>query len=431
MKWILIVLLAALPLQQARAELASRFGIGPVSSAMGATSLFQGRPSAYQTFNAPAALGFIRRVEVNLGAQYMDPRIRPFGRVLIEANGTQGEFNTAGVLAGGGQYLALALPFGRVRPLTVGAAIYLPFSTLLRVSGTPVNHPFYPLYTDISRNFFFIVGAGYELIDGLAVGVNLRSTTKSIANYTLRSNNSVNYSASAVEGRSQTRPSFSVVYDNERAREGGTPYSLGLTYRAKAGLETRLAADVTVFVPVQGELNSVPAFSPAEWTLAGSLRAWEKWTFSADAAWLKWSAYTSPYGTGNINTQVIGSNRKEAGFRDVPVGRFGVNRQTTQNGFVQKISYRAGYQLHPSPVPNQTGDSNFVDNKRHLFSAGLGLGVQSPFHEAELIDLDLFFQYNWLVRRAVRKDSATNVGAPGYTTGGKILVYGVGATFKF
>ena len=81
--------------------------------------------------------------------------------------------------------------------------------------------------------------------------------------------------------------------------------------------------------------------------------------------------------------------------------------------------------------PEQSLDSNFVDNDRHAFTAGFGLGWHNPFRDGDIIDLDFFAQYNWLRNRKITKISATNIGAPGYSTGGKILLYGAGATFRF
>lgn len=427
----LLLLLSLLGAPAAEAQIGAVFGTGPVSSAMGATSIRQGRPNAYQVYGAPAALGFLRDVEVNVGAQYMKPDLKSFGTLVLNSNGTLGEFPSAGVMEGGGELLAFAFPIGKERPLTLAAAFYLPFSTLVRVSGNPVNYPFYPIYNDISRNLFFVVGAGYELFDGWGLGVNVRSTTKSTAVYALRADNSVNYSASAVEAKSQSRLSFSLVYNNER-KNPGSAWSLGAMYRAKAGLETKLAADITAFVPVQGELVSLPSFSPAEWVLMASWRPSARWIFSLDAAWVLWSDYVSPYGSGNINSYVIGDARQTAGFKDIPVPRAGAEySKPLDSGALRRISYRGGYLFHPSPVPDQKEDSNFVDNDRHAFTAGLGLGFKNPWRDTDLIDLDIFFQYNWLARRDVTKNSSTNVGAPGYTTGGKIFLYGLGGSMRF
>lgn len=414
-----------------KAQIGAVFGTGPLSGALGGTSLHQGRPTPYSAYGAPAALGFLRNVEVSVGAQYMKPDLKPYGTVVLNSNGTLGEFRTAGVLEGGGQLLAIAIPFGRERPLTVGAAFYLPFGTLVRVSGNPVNYPFYPLYNDVARNLFFVVGAGFEIFEGWAIGVNMRSTTQSVALYALRADNTVNYSASAVEARSQSRLSFSLVYDRSRG-DPESAWSLGAMYRAKAALETKLSADITAFVPVQGELTSLPSFNPAEWVLMASWKPAREWTLSFDAAWVRWSEYVSPYGSGNINSYVIGDARKDAGFKDIPVPRVGAEYSWLREGKTfQKLAYRAGYLFHPTPVPDQTRDSNFVDNDRHSFTGGVGLGFKNPWRDNDLMELDFFAQYNWLVRREIRKISSTNVGAPGYATGGNILLYGMAGSIRF
>jgi Outer membrane protein transport protein (OMPP1/FadL/TodX) len=417
----------------ARAEMASLFGIGPVSSSMGGTALQEGHSNPYQVYSAPAALGFLRTVEVSVAAQYMAPGVKPFGTLVLNSNGTLGQFNTAGVLPGGGSILGFALPIGKERPLVLGGAIYLPFSTLLRVSGSPVDYPFYPLYNDISRNFFFVLGAGYELFDGWSLGLNVRSTTHSNTSYVLRSDSSVNYSASAVEARSDSRLSYSFVYDQGRRHpEVEHPFSAGAMYRAPAGMESKLGADVTAFVPVQGQLVSMPFYTPAEWVLMGSWKAFDHWTFSGDFSWVKWSKYVSPYGVGNINSYAVGARQQPADFHDVAVYRLGAEREHLLDFHsLKRLVYRAGYQIHPSPAPDQHGDTNFVDNNRQMFSAGLGLGWLNPWREASLIDLDFFFQYNWLLRRQVVKDTSTNVGSPGYSTGGNILLFGAGGSLRF
>lgn len=426
---LLFALLSAAP---AHAELASLFGMGPKSQAMGGVALIQGEANPYQVYSAPASLGFLRRMEIDFGAQYFQPNIRPYGTLNLNAAGTQGDFSDAGVLPGGGSLLAFAVPLGRLRPLTLGGSIYLPWTSLIRISGSPVDYPFYPLYTDLSRNFFFVVGAGYEPFDGWAVGVNVRSTTKSTVNYVLRSDSTVNYSASATEAKSQSRLSYSVLYDHERANPGGAAFTVGAMYRGFAGMETKLGADVSAFVPVQGVLISDPAYTPAEYVLMGTWRAWDKWIFSGEVSRVMWGAYVSPYGSGNINTYVIGDKAQPANFHDVTVPRIGVEfKETLRGESVKALAYRVGYQYHPSPVPDQTGDSNFVDENRHLFSAGFGVEVANPWHEADLIDLDLFFQYNLLKNRQVSKASAQNVGAPGYLAGGNILLFGGGISLRF
>jgi long-chain fatty acid transport protein len=414
----------------AKAEMPSLFGIGHRSMSMGGAALNQGQYSSYQVYTAPAALGYLRRVEFSFGMQQFDPKIKGVGLVRVNSAGTQGDFRDSGVLGGGGSLISFGLPLGTQRPLTLGGAIYLPFTSMIRISGTPVDYPFYPLYTDISRNFFFVVGAGYEFVDGWAFGINFRSTTKSTVNYALRSDNSVNYSASATEAKSESRLSYSLIYDHGR-RNPEKPWSMGLMYRGKSGMETKIQADVSAFAAVQGELNSMPSYTPAEIVLMGSFRA-RQWTFTGDISRVQWSDYQSPYGSGNINSYVIGERASKASFKDITVFRYGMQQEFPMRAkLLKKLTLREGYQFHPSPVPDQTGDSNFLDNDRHMFSGGLGFTLPSPLRENDTLDIDLFFQYNWLKKRTVVKDTSTRVGAPGYETSGSILLYGLGTTLRF
>jgi long-subunit fatty acid transport protein len=423
----LIFLFAILCATSAAANTASIFGLGPVSISMGGTTVLHGEANAFQTFSQPAALGFLHHVEAALGFQSMDPKLKPFGTLVLNSNGTQGDFASAGVLGGSGQNLAFAFPIGKKEhPFTVGAAFYLPSDSMVRVSGAPVNYPFYPLYNDIARNAFFVIGAGYELGAGIAAGVHMRSSIKSTAQYQLRADNNINYSASAVEARSTTRFSFALLWDLEKKFQ--KPWTVGLSYRAKSYLETKLAADITAFVPIQGELVSIPAFSPAEWILSTATRIGGSTFVSFDLARIQWNEYTYPYGTGNINSFIIGQGQsRSAGFKNIWVPRVGMEKRWS------RWRLRAGYFYYPSPVPDQTGDTNFVDNKRHVFSAGLGYHMPKPWSDdpQQYLKLDAFFQWNELVERRIQKTRATNIGAPGYTTGGHIVVYGAAASLSF
>lgn len=410
--------------------MASLFGIGQKSMAMGGAALNQGMYGPAQVYSAPAALGYLRRVEFSFGAQYFSANLQPFGTLVLNSNGTRGNFPESGVLPGGGSTLAFALPLGRTRPLTLGGTVYLPFTTLIRVSGSPVDYPFYPLYNDISRNFFFVVGAGYEIIDGFALGVNVRSTTKSTVNYVFRSDNTINYTASATEAKSESRLSFSLLYDNGR-KDPTRPWTIGGMYRAKSGMETKIMADVSAFVALQGELNSMPTYTPSELVLMGSGKI-EYFTISGDVARVRWSEYVSPYGTGNINSYAIGNRLAQANFKDITVFRLGLQQDLkTGARTVKRVYLREGYQYHPSPVPDQTGDTNFVDATRHMFSGGVGLSLQHPFRDDDVFDLDFFLQYNKLNKRSITKAASTNVGAPGYEASGHILLYGMGASMRF
>lgn len=401
---------------------------------MGGVTTVQGEPDPFNTYSNPAMLGELHVATVSVGVLYMDPRLSSFGRLVLDSTGVQGDFHGSGVLPGLGNTLGLAFPVGpKSHPLTVGAAFYVPSGSLVRVSGDPVDWPFYPLYKDLSRNAFFIVGAGYRIWGPLHAGVNFSSTTESVAIYKLRADNTINYSSSIVEARTRTKLSFALLYDFALKQENPHNFSLVAMYRAASALETKLAADISSFVPVQGELVSTPSYSPAEWLLGWSAKLNEHITLSADGAWVEWNKYSSPYGTGNINSYVIGSRYQGAGFKNIFVPHVGVQYKQVSDGSIRVYNYRGGVLYHPSPVPPQTGDTNFVDSDRWAFTGGFGLGIKNPWarDEGALISFDSFFQWNYLKKRQITKPQSTSIGAPGYLAGGKILNYGLNATLDF
>ncbi len=427
-------LLAILPLSAA-ASMGSMFGFGPHSMAMGGVNTIQDDASPFNSFSNPAQLGEISNVMISAGYLNMDVHLRSFGTLVLNSNGTQGDFNNSGVMSGSGETLGIAFPIGaRTHPLTIAASFYLPSGSLVRVTGSPVDYPFYPMYSDISKNMFFMVGLGYRIWNALHFGVGFSSTTESIALYQLRADNTINYSASAVEARTRTRISFSFLYDFAKKERNPHPLSLYLVYRAKSSLETKLYADISSFVPVQGVLNSTPSFSPSEWILGAAGNIGEHTKLSVDVSKVLWSEYSSPYGTGNINSYVIGTRQASAGFKDVIVPRVGLEHKILlAKPSIKILSYRAGGFYYSTPVPDQTGDTNFVDSKRITTTAGVGLGLKDPWAKKEdaLMQFDFFAQWNYLVRRNVTKALANNVGAPGYSSGGSIFVYGLNATFEF
>ncbi len=436
------------------------FGMGPVSVSMGTTSLRKGKVSVFHAHQNPAMLGYARDSEISVGLVNMDPHLKGFGTVVVDESGTVGVFDSSGVLGGRGQSVGILLPLGnKSRPLAIGINLYLSSNSLSRVSGPPINHPFYPLYQDVSRNTSYTVSLGYRIWQGLSLGFIGTTSLVSLADYQLTSNDSVSFSASAIEVRTIFRPGFALVYNADYDGCGcgcgcgcggrSDPYGwlFGLMYKPKSELNTKLTADVNVSaVPFSGELNSSPQFSPAELTFSASKRVSPSLVLAADVLYVEWSAYKNPFGDGNINSFIFGSGREATGFKDRVVPKIGgeYSWQTRRAAFKQ-WAIRSGYFYSKSPVPDQTLDSNFVVSDRHGISFGLGTSISNPWIESPVepqigsiagpknswIDFDLFLQLNYLVTRDVTKSSATHIGAPGYKAGGNIWVYGFHTSLNF
>ncbi len=439
----LLGLLTVFCVDQAHSGYGSVFGSGPVSVGMGTTNLHNGKVTPFHAHQQPAMLGFATTSEISIGLLNTDPHLNGFGTVVVDESGTLGVFDSSGVEGGRGQNIGLLLPIGKKsRPLSLGVNVYLSGKSLSRVSGPPVNHPFYPLYQDISRNTSYTVSVGYRIWNGLSVGLTGTTSLVSLADYQLTSTSNVSFSASAVEVRTVFRPGFSFVYDTRFSAEAGTNergWLLGFLYRAKSELSTKLTANVNISgVPITGELNSFPQFSPAEWTLSAAKQLNDRLSLALDLSYVQWSAYKNPFGDGNINSFTFGSGNAGAGFDDTIMPKLGAEYSwRTKKSAFKQWALRSGYFYAPTPVPDQSGNTNFADSDRHGISFGFGTSVTNPWAaasdkiEQDWIDFDLYVQLNHLVRRDIIKTNALSLGAPGYTTGGNIWTYGLHTSLNF
>lgn len=420
-KALLLSLLMAAP-SLLHAALPNMFGIGSRSMSMGMVSITD-KSTPFQAYSHPASLGFIDRFQAEIGVLSTDVQLDDFPDGLVVDN--QG-FATSGVLGGNGQTVGLAIPIGtKATHLTFAIAAYVPWDGISRVTGNPTNFPYYPMFQDITRNTYYTIAAGMRIWRGFSFGVGISSSLKTVAKYQFGQAASGNISASAAEVRSKAAPIVSGLY------RFSIPLIVGLQYRHRTFMETQINAelDTTIAGKFTGTLTSFPFYSPTEVMLSVAGKPFARWYASADVLWVNWSDYPLPFSTGNIQDFTVGNNQRTAGFTDEFVYRLGLQRSFVSETWFQNVQLRGGYQYHPSPVPDQTGDTNFADSNRH--SLTFGVGSERPIFGSQYLNLQAFFQWHKLVTRSFTKAPSSNIGAPGYQLGGHILVYGLGASLKF
>ncbi|MFU8802555.1 MAG: OmpP1/FadL family transporter [Bradymonadaceae bacterium] len=163
---------------------------------------------------------------------------------------------------------------------------------------------------------------------------------------------------------------------------------LGLSYRGAVSFGIRGANDLQIHGidaeddELQQQLNWVPAYSPSMASL-GLARPFRKTLVSADLRYTFWSDYRDTQGV-----------RPE--FSDRLSYRLGAEYTT-----VEDTRLRAGLGFEPTPIPDQTGRTNYVDNDRILLSMGsahhvhvMGVNVEASW----------FLQTHYLLPRETRKE---------------------------
>lgn len=198
--------------------------------------------------------------------------------------------------------------------------------------------------------------------------------------------------------------------------------------------------------PVIQPLDLVSAYSPARVSLSAAWVAEGGFTASVESTWRAWSRYLD-----NHNTQ--------PGFDDTFDVKVGVEWPVNQGTHA-----RAGIGYAPSPVPPQTGRTNYVDNDR--IAVGFGAGSDVTVWDLDLT-IDVGFQVQAFITERVDKargahpdcgegvvalcdefadieaDTALvraadtvglqtgNPGFPGYTHGGYLVAASIDVKWRF
>jgi long-chain fatty acid transport protein len=228
--------------------------------------------------------------------------------------------------------------------------------------------------------------------------------------------------------------------------------ALSLVYRheAKVELDVKAALDgqvdaTLVKVPARYTLDSytVDVFIPRQVVLGESYRPTDELSLNLDLTWVNWAAFESPisHSQTSLDVQVPPglidlppnpkpTNVADPHFQNRIVPRVGIEYRTPLDRHLT-LPLRVGYHYDHTPVPDQTGVTNYVDTDRHAFTLGMGVVLHEP---GELLPGDVRFdvQGEWsiLPTRVTLKDNpADYVGD--YRARGNIFVVGAVISLGF
>jgi long-chain fatty acid transport protein len=165
----------------------------------------------------------------------------------------------------------------------------------------------------------------------------------------------------------------------------------------------------------QAHTVSTDLFQPWQLTLGVAVRLTSRLLVTYDLGYAAWSEFPQPSSTLTLGLDIKQFNNQvkipgprtypAPGFRDIVIPRLGVEWRAVENGRLA-VDLRGGYSYEPSPVPDQTGASNFVDCDKHTFALGAGLTFihLRPVLERPLT-LDAHVAATWLPPRTTNKIS--------------------------
>jgi long-chain fatty acid transport protein len=439
----------ALVAAPARANEPDAYGLGSRASAMGSAVVADATDFSATYYN-PAALVGVRATSASLGYSYAANHLSTNGadNHVAPAHGVSGGIVAPGALFG--------------VPFAFGVGLYMPDTGLSQVEALHQETPRWALYQDRSSILFIAaclavrpvrwleVGGGIAFLAATKGQFQISGTADLLMPYNSQLRHEVDADLTAVR--------YPEV--GARVKIDGFGY-LGAAYRG----QTEIA--LSVGATLQGNINfaglAIPllynlasrtadAFLPQQFVLGASFQRVRRLRVNVDFTFVNWAAYESPTAvtTSKLNVQlppgtplVLPPSPKPVvvippDFSNRLVPRVGVEYVIPVAGGLRRldgddverrlieIPIRAGYVYERTPVPPQTGVTNFVDCDRHTLSIGTGITLNRPGSVLPgSLSLDVHGQVSILPERITYKSNPADFVGD-YRASGSML--GIGST---
>lgn len=424
---------------RAAASPADTFGLGSRSTALGSAVSADVRDFSASYYN-PSGLALARGLDLTAGYYYASHS--------LEMNGHDSRVDPVRGIVGG---LVAPGSIGFL-PFAFGIATFLPDDRLSRARASRQEDPRWVLYDNRTQLIFISANLAIRPVEWLSIGGGLTYLAATRGAFGI-SGTAVLPAGNRTEYDSQLRHEVDADLTTERYPQFGVTLrpterlDLALVYRHQAAIELDVDAELSgtvdatlIKVPARYTLDSytVNAFIPRQIVVGESFRPVDELSINLDLKWVEWSAFKSPVSRSRTTLDVnvppglieLPPNPKptqleEPGFSNRIVPELGVEyRLEVTRDLV--LPLRAGYVYERSPVPDQTGVTNYVDTDRHVLSFGTGVVLREP--GALLpgnVRFDTHAQWSILPTRVTLKENpADYVGD--YRARGSIL--NVGAT---
>lgn len=401
-----IVILSASPSAHAQAP-QDLFGLGFRDKATAGASSAVAPEAWAAAMHNPAALADLKGMNLGFSWGYAS-----FG--LLDVNG-----KSASVLDAHGTDLGLALPLARFWkkipfPVGLGLSLHLPDQFVVRMQAVPASEPRFILLDNYPHRVETAVGVGLAPWNFLHLGFGVQMLVH-------LQGDDMRVGIGARAGRKFGEMGIDTTIPYGAVPQGGIrlnatflpgaleKLSLGLFWREPYILRTHMniVADVDITGVVSGDtllfLKMNDHFTPRKFSLALSFPLFEALDLFAGMDFLQWSSFdggVSQYRMRldfGINPPLVEVHFPADNFHDTWVPHAGLLLRAGG------VDFAAGYAFVPSPVPDQTGFLNLLDNDRHVAGLGLGVHLGSPALWPHPVRLRSTFQYHHLMPRTETK----------------------------
>jgi len=412
------------------------FGTGPRAIALGGAYAALGRDAASVYYN-PASLTQVQRLHFELGYVYAQPHF------TINGDEHDVDFNRGTNI---GAVISTVIKGHRI---STGLNSFVPDDHVIRFLVLPTDHPHSPFTANANHTVVTVVAVGLEIFRWWSIGggLSILGDNKGGVKFKINENEASSGSLSSAIGSSFS-PTAGLWF---RPLEW---WQIGLSYREKVEMDLDLPNTIDI-PPLQAfdnnnvailrasrlilEAQSWSHFSPRQFQLGCAFTPLDRLLISTDLMFMEWSEMRSDApasavylsgGLADIFPTQNGQPPPDPNFHDTWNPSLGLEVKTL-TGYWLQMDLRGGYRYRPTPVPNQTGISNYLDSNTHVMAAGLGLTFRDPL---ELLprpfSLDSYFQFHQHeTRRTEKYDPSDQIGD--YTFAGYWIHIGANLTLRF
>jgi long-chain fatty acid transport protein len=436
----------------AAAHVPDTYGFGSRGAAMGGATSADATDFSAAYYN-PAGLVGATGVSISVGYVYGGNHLKMNGRDnnVADAHGLIGGIVAPGKLFG-------------VLPFAFGLATYLPDDGISRIKALRQETPRWELYDDRLSILFLTASVAVRPVSFLEIGGGLAFLAATRGRFAVSGRADVLRPYDSALRHEVDADLTSIRYPQVGARVKVADLGfVGLTYRGETKLPLSLDANLDgivdfagIEIPLLYDLQSrtIDAFLPQQVVVGLSFQKVRDLRVNVDVTWVNWGAYESPTArtTSHLDVEAppgipleLPADPKPTtaippAFEDRFVPRIGVEYvwqaaggartlpgETRERRAVE-VPLRVGYVFERSPVPEQTGLTNFADADRHTVSFGAGVALNGVTEVLPgSIRLDVHGQASILPERTMKKRSAADFVGD-YTAGGSML--GLGATLS-
>lgn len=412
------------------------FGYDPRGIGMGGAQVASADDYAASYFN-PALLVLQDKVSFGYGFNWTQPRmsvraVDPARAGELRSPETPSSFN--------GWSLGVLFPLGGKvsNRLALGVGLYLPSSNVLRTEAIDPRLPSWYFYQAGPERIIVAASAGARITDWLSIGAGAQILGALIGGFDF----DLNLFSKQFEGRALRADLETRVAPLAGLALDFKPIGLrfGLNYRGAIASDYRLPTvfDLTDVGVIELVMEGVSHYSPDTFSAGVQYRI-GAFVGTAELRYARWSKAPDP--STKVTLNVDGQALESLGIED----QFDIEGSSGAPGFLDTLSthaggeywiverrfaVRAGYSFRPTPVPQQTGDSNILDGNTHCVSLGLAFSFDDPLEIfGNPIHIEAAGQRLTIGEREAKKDQ--DAGVPSYKYSGAVNAVSVAVRYVF